>query len=221
MKTAFAVVLAAVMLSGCAGSGQTATLRQPDPLTSYVQGLVGNEVWLRIGMVRIQFLGSGKDFTNVMPDGNVLYKGIVKGFQASQATTVEGIEREITRKGTSGHVRVLEPGTKATVTRANLDYDGLKIEITAESGYSMGLSLKRGQAPRTVETFERLFSVAFAWTAADAVAPEVSIEIGMSIEDVLAVKGSPTTRVNLGDKTILTYPDVKLIFEAGKLTDAE
>jgi hypothetical protein len=45
--------------------------------------------------------------------------------------------------------------------------------------------------------------------------------MNMSIEEVIARKGKPKTRVELGSKTILSYDDLKLIFKDGKLVDAE
>ena len=45
--------------------------------------------------------------------------------------------------------------------------------------------------------------------------------LGMSIEDVVQLKGNPLTRVNLGAKTILSYDDIKLIFQDGGLSDAQ
>ena len=38
---------------------------------------------------------------------------------------------------------------------------------------------------------------------------------------MIARKGKPKTRVDLGSKTVLTYDDLKLIFKDGKLVDAE
>ena len=49
----------------------------------------------------------------------------------------------------------------------------------------------------------------------------VEIEMGMSVDDVIGVKGKPKSRVNLGAKTILVYDDLKLIFRDGQLVDVE
>ena len=43
----------------------------------------------------------------------------------------------------------------------------------------------------------------------------------MSIEEVVQLKGNPLTRVNLGAKTILSYDDIKIIFQDGGLADAQ
>jgi hypothetical protein len=73
----------------------------------------------------------------------------------------------------------------------------------------------------TVDDLARVFSVAFTENEEDLVEKAVSIELGMSIEEAIFIKGEPRTRVNLGKKTILTYDDIKLIFVDGVLSDAQ
>ena len=43
----------------------------------------------------------------------------------------------------------------------------------------------------------------------------------MSVEEVIALKGKPNTRVSLGKKTIMTYEDIKIIFVDDKLADVQ
>ncbi len=75
----------------------------------------------------------------------------------------------------------------------------------------------------TIPEVERLFNVAFAASEAELEGAEetVLLKMNMSIEEVIARKGKPKTRVELGSKTILAYDDLKLIFKDGKLVDAE
>ena len=49
----------------------------------------------------------------------------------------------------------------------------------------------------------------------------VNIEPGMTIEQVIAAKGQPISRTNVGPKVILTYKDMKMIFTDGKLVDVQ
>ena len=69
----------------------------------------------------------------------------------------------------------------------------------------------------------RLFAIAFTDNEADLKGAEetVSIEMGMTIEQVITAKGKPETQVNLGTKTILKYDDMKYIFKDGQLSDVE
>ena len=74
----------------------------------------------------------------------------------------------------------------------------------------------------TIPEVERLFNVVFAASEAELEGAEetVLLKMNMSIEEVIARKGKPKTRVELGSKTILAYDDLKLIFKDGKLVDA-
>lgn len=83
----------------------------------------------------------------------------------------------------------------------------LKAWLYPDNGYGLSPSV-----------FESLLSSMFSF-----VDPNYAVEIslGMSIEELIRLKGEPITRINLGPKTILTYEDVKFIFEEGALVDAQ
>jgi len=49
----------------------------------------------------------------------------------------------------------------------------------------------------------------------------VRIEMGMTVEAIIDLKGKPENHVELGPKTILTYPGLKLIFKDGFLVDVQ
>ena len=68
-----------------------------------------------------------------------------------------------------------------------------------------------------------MFKIAFAENKEELLGAEktVLIELGMTVEEVIKVRGKPKTRVNLGNKTILTYDDLKLVFEDDSLKDVK
>ena len=49
----------------------------------------------------------------------------------------------------------------------------------------------------------------------------ITIAIGQTPEEVIAAKGQPTSKVNLTGKTIFNYPDMKIIFVKGKVSDVQ
>jgi hypothetical protein len=49
----------------------------------------------------------------------------------------------------------------------------------------------------------------------------VAISLGMTPEQVIASKGQPTNKVNFPTKQIYIYPDMKITFVKGKLTDVQ
>ena len=54
----------------------------------------------------------------------------------------------------------------------------------------------------------------------DSKAP-IEISLGQTIEEVVAALGNPTQMVNLGAKKIYVYPDLKITFIDGKVTDVQ
>ena len=70
-------------------------------------------------------------------------------------------------------------------------------------------------------TVMEMFAFTFAESKEDLAEKTTELMLGMSIEDVVQLKGNPLTRVNLGAKTILSYDDIKLIFQDGGLSDAQ
>ena len=49
----------------------------------------------------------------------------------------------------------------------------------------------------------------------------VTVTLGMSTTDVTAAMGQPTKILNLGTKVVYVYPDIKVTFKGGKVTDVE
>jgi outer membrane protein assembly factor BamE (lipoprotein component of BamABCDE complex) len=49
----------------------------------------------------------------------------------------------------------------------------------------------------------------------------VSIEKGMTVDQVEAAMGKPEKKVTLGNKVIYYYKDMKVIFLSGKVSDVQ
>ncbi len=74
-----------------------------------------------------------------------------------------------------------------------------------------------------LDTVRQMFTFTFTENEADLAGAEETIKIilGMTVEEVLEVKGKPKSEVDLVSKVILIYDDMKLIFKEGKLADVE
>ena len=70
-------------------------------------------------------------------------------------------------------------------------------------------------------TVMEMFAFTFAESKEDLEEKTIELIPGMSIEEVVQLKGNPLTKVTLGAKTILSYDDIKLIFQDGSLSDAQ
>ena len=116
-------------------------------------------------------------------------------------------------------VRRAERGTKLKIKKAKMKEKEIEIEIDKISGAKHGLRLKFEGNSYNLEHVQRLFAIAFTENEADLLGAETTVNIimGMTVEDVIAAKGKPEMRVDLGTKVILEYSDMKYIFIDGKL----
>jgi|SRR5579863_9379462 len=58
-------------------------------------------------------------------------------------------------------------------------------------------------------------------TAAPSSAPPKTIALGQTTDQVIGILGQPQKIVNLGAKQMYFYPDMKVIFTNGKVTDVQ
>ena len=201
---------------------------QPADVASHVAALKGETFWIKIAFVEVNDGIRGIDAANVLENGEVSYRATIGGFRQSQSQSAEDFAEEvrniITRDELLGwSVRVIQRGAKIVIRKAEAREKDVYIELDKLSGARHAVRLKVNRDEYTIPEVERLFNVAFAASEAELAGPEetVLLKLNMSIEEVIARKGKPGTRVELGDKTILVYDDLKLIFVDGKLVDAE
>ena len=201
---------------------------QTADVAGHVAALKGETFWIKIAFVEVNDGIRGIDAANVLENGEVSYRATIGGFRQSQSQSAEDFAEEvrniITRDALLGwSVRVVQRGAKVVIRKAEAREKEVYIELDKLSGARHAVRLKVNRDEYTIPEVERLFKVAFAASEAELAGPEetVLLELNMSIEEVIARKGNPRTRVDLGDKTILAYDDLKLIFVDGKLADAE
>ena len=201
---------------------------QPADVAAHVAALKGETFWIKIAFVEVNDGIRGVDAANVLANGEVSYRATLGGFRQSQSQSAEDFAEEarniITRDDLAGwNVRVIQRGAKVRIRKAEAKEKEVYIELDKLSGARHAVRLKVNRDNYTIAEVERLFNVAFAASETELEGPDetVLLKLNMSIEEVIARKGNPGTRVELGDKTVLAYDDVKLIFGDGKLVDAE
>ena len=216
-----------VFLSMIIVSAQTVPA-QPADVKSHVAALKGQTFWIKIDFVEVNDGIRGIDAANVLENGEVSYRATIGGFRQSQSQSAEDFAEEvrniIIRDELAGwSVRVIQRGAKVKIRKAEAREKEVYIELDRLSGARHAVRLKVNRDKYTISEVERLFSIAFAASEAELEGAEdtVLLKMNMSIEEVIALKGKPKTRVDLGSKTVLTYDDLKLIFKDGKLVDAE
>jgi len=195
----------------------------------FCKSLVGQEFFLKIDVVEVNFGLRGVDAANVYEDGTVSYRARVNALSQVQAQSGEDFAEDARLQIASKKdcmfcaVRRVERGTKVKIAKAKVKPLEIELELDKTSGAKHAVRLKFEEKGYAVEDVQRLFAIAFTESEADLLGAEetISISLGMTIEEVIAAKGKPETQVDLGAKTILKYDDMKYIFKDGALSDVE
>ncbi|RIK61584.1 hypothetical protein DCC62_27540 [candidate division KSB1 bacterium] len=143
------------------GQGDSTTTIQ-----AMAKELEGQQKWLRIDVVRIQYGIGGKDATYVDPDGKTYYKAKVgeglSAFRDTQSTSAEDFADEASKKIKDGEVRVWHKGRKVEIHEVKLGRDQIQIGITDEGGAKAAIKFMFEKKNYTMEDFKKALTVAFA-----------------------------------------------------------
>tara|TARA_B100000809_G_scaffold126943_1_gene125163 strand:+ start:157 stop:774 length:618 start_codon:yes stop_codon:yes gene_type:complete len=194
--------------------------------------LVGQEYWLRTDVIRIQGNYKATDATNVYPDGRIYHQGTVqKGVQITAQHAAEFTAEARRKLGfdkaqNAATVRTMEAGARVLMHDVEVKDNEIKVKITLRGSWyakvktTVRLKMAEGY---TLEDVQMQFNVAFAeheYQVKHAYHTDV-VRQGMTTDEVTKVLGLSDTRIELGPKTVLVYDDLRLVFDAGTLTDAE
>jgi hypothetical protein len=101
-----------------------------------------------------------------------------------------------------------DPNAGTEITQQAQDADKAEQEVLSQTSQSSGGPSVAGD------------SAAPAPVPAPS-APPATVSLGQTIDQITAMLGAPKSIVNLGAKKIYVYPDMKITFTAGKVTDVK
>lgn len=205
---------------------------QTNEVRKVCKEMEGRNFYLKISVVRIQHLIGGIDATNVYPGGKVYYRAKFGGLRQMQSTSAEDFAEEarvVAQKeadsGLRSHVRHWERGSQVKIHNVSAKKREVRVDVTEDGGSKSRIRFKfdKDMELYDAKTVRELFAFTFTDNEADLAGAEetVKIELGMSVEDVVKLKGKPKSEVDLGTKTIFVYDDLKLIFMDGQLKDVQ
>ena len=208
---------------------------QSEEVKKYLsKSITGTQGYLKAPVIRIEhgnpFLGA-EDATNVI-DGHVRYKARIPGaglfendaestdalqFRQQALITIKSRDEKGDRRST---VRFFDRGTTFRIHKTHWKKKGKEIwiAVTFSSGTKSRIRFYFDEANYTSQEVWNALQVIISRTPIDATAKIIE---GMTVEEVVAVKGKATSQITIGSKTVLTYDDVKLIFRNGTLADVE
>lgn len=212
-------------------------------IVAFCKSVKGKDFYLKIGVVSIERPREGTDATNIFPGPGVSYRWTFDGrrIQASDITkkapkwlsavelTFDGRRiqasdaEDFAEEARLEVVRHYRRGTKVTIEKSKVEEDEMEIHLKKTDGSKTKVRFKFDKHPDAYNpaTVMEMFAFTFAESKEDLAEKTIELMPGMSIEEVVQLKGSPLTKVNLGTKTILSYDDIKLIFQDGGLADAQ
>lgn len=195
-------------------------------IVAFCKSVKGKDFYLKVGVVSIKHLIGGTDATNILPGPEASYRGTLGGTRQIQSSDAEDFAEEarlIAATMEDVSVRHYKRGTKVTIEKSKVEEDEMEIFLKETGGSKTKVRFKFDKHPNAYNpaTVMEMFAFTFAATKEELEEKTVELMLDMSIAEVIEVKGRPTSRINLGAKTMLTYDDVKLIFQDGRLSDAQ
>ena len=195
-------------------------------IVAFCKSVKGKDFYLKVGVVSIKHLIGGTDATNILPGPEASYRGTLGGTRQIQSSDAEDFAEEarlIAATMEDVSVRHYKRGTKVTIEKSKVEEDEMEIFLKETGGSKTKVRFKFDRQPDAYNpaTVMEMFAFTFAATKEELEEKTVELMLNMSIAEVIEVKGRPTSRINLGAKTMLTYDDVKLIFQDGRLSDAQ
>lgn len=203
---------------------------------AFAKKIIGQKKWLRLDVINIQ---GNRDTTDegtvhIFPNGKIYHKVHYYSYTSDlpvsyQTESIIELENEVRQRFRNVTTEIWSRGTQVTIYAVYFvakwkksDYHA-QIGITNFRGDKTTINVVFDFNGNIVEQFQRAFAIAFADSESELheTGQAVKLSLGMSIDDVIKMKGQPKTRADLGAKTVFTYDDVKVIFQDGKLVDVQ
>ena len=227
--TAFSLALAIIALIDESGAEK---IKASPELQAWRETIVGQEFWLRTDVIRVQGSLKSTDATNVFPDGRVYHQGTIsRGVQISAQTPNEFTDEARRKLGfdkeqNAATILTMEKGARIYVHGVEFNKKQVKVKLTLKGSWystirtTIRLKLAEGY---TMDDVQESFDIAFAREEFEIKHAEETDEIraGMSTDQVTRIFGYADRKIILGEKTLLVYDNLILVFENDKLTDVE
>ncbi len=199
---------------------------QSSEIKNWAASLEGQEFFMKIDVVKVQYLFNGTDATNIYPGGTISYRATV-GTRQTQSENAEDFAEEVrihsANDDTPPQVRVLNRGSRILIRSVKARDDEVKVEFEEIGGSKHALRLKFEKRDYTLAEAQELFNRGFTTNEADLLGADESIKIdgGMSQADVISKLGQPNIVVNLSGKSVMVYDAMKLVFNNNQLVDVQ
>lgn len=197
------------------------------------QKVLGKTFFLKKPIIRIEKLFGGEDATNVLEDKSVNYRAFIdSGWKRTESSSAEQFAEQARSTIASSSnatfrnqtkVRFWDRGAEVYVHDVKLKDNVVWVDVTENGGSKSRIRFYFRDKDFSVSDLQVSLETIFSETQEGLQGSNktANISVGMTIEEVIKIRGNPVSRIDLGEKTVITYNDVKLIFQNGKLVDAQ
>ena len=179
--------------------------------------------WLKVEVIRLEksFL-ENSDVTHIA-DSSVYYMlGFDNSFKkATRYYSADEFVAEYRSRLRNFTISRWPVGLKVVVHKISPQETGWAVGITNPTSSKSTIYLDFNDLIYDPLSIKKLLAIAFADSANWREKIPVRLVEGMSIAEVIRIKGQPKTRADIGEKTILTYDDLKIVFRNEKLVDVQ
>ena len=200
-------------------------------LKAFAESIIGKKYWLKIDVIQLKPpFGKTAHATNIYYDERVVYRVIdpntLRYIEIPDPEQFLAVAKE---RRSDMSPKIIPKGTEVEVRKVKLKGDQAIVEIESPEGIKSKVYFKFGKRKKAgskysydADAFRRLLFIVFSENpVGEEIHQTVEIRMGMTVDEVIKVKGAPKTRIELEGKLILIYDDMKLVFRDGKLVDVK
>lgn len=182
------------------------------------KSLKGAEKWLKIDVLK-----AGENVTYIGADSQVYYYLPNKFMfrRSPRYATAKDFLAEYRQQPRTFNIDHWPAGGRVVVHKVEIWETFVELGLTNAGGNKSAITLDFGRSDYAPNDIKGLLQQVLADSANWRQEKTIMLELGMTVDDVIRVKGQPQTRADLGAKTVFTYDDVKIIFQDGKLVDVQ
>ena len=194
MRVLMPMLVIAWLVVGAIAPVATEAQTDRPAIVEFCKSVKGKDFYLKIGVVRIKRLIGGTDATNIYPGPEASYRGTLGGSDQIQSSDAEDFAEEarlIAATLEDVSIRHYKRGTKVTIEKSKVEENEMEIDLVESGGSKTKVRFKFDKQPEAYNpaTVREMFAFTFAATKEELEEKTVELMLGMSIAEVIEVKG--------------------------------
>jgi hypothetical protein len=145
----------------------------------------------------------------------------LQDMQNHMRETISAGMGDLQKNQSKGGLPAMPASAKAAPVKADFAADAPPPDQTAATQINQQLQQADGVEKEALAEVPAADGAAAGGAAAAPAGPPKTIALGQSFDEVTSILGPPKSIVDLGPKKIYVYPDMKITFNSGKVSDVQ